>query len=1850
MKMLRYILIAGATALMFAAPILAIDIPGGTVSGTWLADSTYRVLGNITVPNDSILDIQPGVQVQFAGKYRITVNGILRAVGTSVDSISFLPADTAVGWRGIDFNSTYANDTSRLIYSKVQYAKCDTYAVIYVHNSITRLVIEHCNISYNNRTYNYSGGFVRSGTIYITAMANAGVRICNNVISRNVLSNPNTGTSAGAFGAGISVDNPGSNKIPKIYGNLIHGNSVLARRGYGGGMFLLSCKATVSNNTIVGNHADSLGGGAYIEDCSPRFVNNIIRDNTAGSGPQVYFYGSGTSYDPLFYHCNIQGGKDSVYTRYSAANPGAYGFHKTYHHCVDTDAVFADTAAGDFRLQSTSRCIDAGTPDAWRIPGMADTTVNAYFNVACNGTHFDMGGLESGTTVLANVLPGTDVCGGAIGNGTWTKADSPYCVLGYSYVPKDTLLTIEAGARVLFEDAYRFQIEGRMVAQGAEGDSIRFEPADTVTGWQGLYFTNASPVRYQPNLLSYCVVTHKNYSWPAVTLRDNVVARIEHCDISHNRCWSASGSLWGGGMQIVNSDSVWVLNSTISDNLIANIGYEVDGAGICIYNSDCRIEGNLISGNRFIGTSGSGYGGGIYAENCSLTVRNNTIIGNETNYRGAGICLSGSSVRGYITNNLILRNRVWNSNNGTNVAGGGLYCYYGNAVIANNTIAENSADPTGTTNTSMGGGFYTVNASAQPLINNIFWNNKVSFSRGSGPEVFIASNDADPNFYYCDVKGGTAGFGLGTGVTFNGADSNCLDVNPLFADTVGLNYHLKTASPLIGAGTPDGWFIPGQGRTVNSAVGYAPTQGVYEIGAFEHYGIYPPALVTPLHGQFISDNTPALRWTDQDSAVSYRVQVDSTGLSAFGPLFVDQLVAADSLVCPPLNTANLCAWRVKAYDTHGDSTAWSSVREFTVDVTPPDPPTAITANGANPSPWRSVNTVFSIDVTAPVDPSGIARFPYKLGTSPVSSSDTSGSGYTAGPFWVDATTTGGQSLYVWARDNAGNENHINWISVRLRYDNLPPTGAAAAAPISSYRLTFPVTWTAGSDAGGSGLTGRYWIKRKLNGGVWTDLDTNYLGTSYSCTTAHDDTVRFEVAAKDSAGNVEAFSGAAECSTVVDTTKFYPALRWPGDNADLNDNTPAFAWYPMPDLDTFQVQCAYDVGFSALALSQTIFNDTVFTPGSPLADSLYYWRVRGFGLAYADTSKWSPTRALRIDTQAPAAPSLASPASDTLSNDNTPSLDWGDVPTADRYRLQVQRAADSAVVVDSVVTVSAHTLAALSDGRYFWLVRAGDAAGNWSGLSASRYLRIDTQPPSVPVLAYPDSGLNTPDNTPTLTWRTSATAVRYRLQFAAAPDFTPVLMDTVTTDTSCTITNNIADGDYYWRVSAVDSALNWSAYSQVRSVTVTALFTILGGRTPANGATVAPGTAVSIRFSKAVNTADLTPANIHITGSHLSPFHYTTSYDHPSRQLLITPDTGFAACDTIVLVLKGGLHDSLNATTLDGNADGVAQGDSTDDDTLRFYTGMLGDYNLDGFINTADITRFVLGWSSYSRAYETGPFAGIWPHLSPVVSGPADLDFEDVAGLAACWNYADNGKIQLPAGDHDDGPVALEWPAAGRDGLEVIAVVRPGADLQALDGALFYDQDKFSVRVLAGQRWQSPQRPALLFAKKTAGECRVSAAGWPDAKSAARDLFLVQLAGRPGPADELVFAYNIYGPDGAIAGSGRTRLNLFRTPRLPNRFDLAQAYPNPARARASINYQLPVGSRVRLEVYNIMGQRIKVLADGDRSAGYYSAAWDLTGSSGRAVAAGIYLYKLTATPLVPGGPDGRTFIRKLAVAR
>jgi hypothetical protein len=637
------------------------DIPAGKVSGTWtLANSPYRVNGHITVPNDSTLNIEPGVLVLFTGSYKLDVKGCVLAVGTITDTITFTAENPSTGWQAVKFlNTASTNDSSRLIYCKMEYGKLnqgddiDRCGGAIVAMNFSKFVISHCLLQKNLVA---NTGSEQSGYGGAIALWNASPKITDNTI----INNQSTGSGGG--GAIMVWDN--SN--PLIKGNLISKNT----GNLGGGIYVGCSAPVIVNNIITENRAAWRGGGVHCynkgnpvlinntivnnwgnygggldcnNNCKPIVINSILYGNTATHGNQVTLMSADC--DPDFANCLIEGGKG----KFADVGAGA-NYNGLYENNLSCNPGFVDPEANNFSLSDTSYCISAGADsvkinDIWYFIPATDYTGNPRPNPS--GTKPDIGALENILGYDNPVTPETNIPAGNV-SGTWTFENSPYKVNGEITIPNGETLTIEPGVQVIFGGYYKFNIKGRLLAAGTKQDTIIFTSQNSETGWNGLRFRH-TPATNDSSKIVYCRLQYGFTSinidscGGAIMVEGFDKLRISNCLITHNR---TSGDPYTGGAGIgISACSPLVENNTFCYNN-AEGGH---GGAIFIYGaSNSLIRNNLIYKNQAFG------GGGIAFFMTSPILINNTISENTGTSHGGSSCIIACSPK--ILNTIIFGN------------------------------------------------------------------------------------------------------------------------------------------------------------------------------------------------------------------------------------------------------------------------------------------------------------------------------------------------------------------------------------------------------------------------------------------------------------------------------------------------------------------------------------------------------------------------------------------------------------------------------------------------------------------------------------------------------------------------------------------------------------------------------------------------------------------------------------------------------------------------------------------------------------------------------------------------------------------------------------------------------------------------------------------------------------------------------------------------------------------------------------------------------------------------------------------------------------------------------------------
>lgn len=402
----------------------------GLQSGVWEADTVF-VTGDVAVQDS--LDIAPGTTVLFKGFYSIAVEhgAFLKAHGTETDSITFTVADTTGfhvfnfgrgGWNGIRINESSASfDYCRFQYGKaaldtdqdggaLRIFGCDevslSHSTLFCNFSRehggalsatgSNIVIRNCNVS-NNQTY--------TGIDTVYAMYGGGMCFlkCHvDIVGTNFCYNNGHNAIGGALsldscavnidrckfehnyginGAGLYLIR--SNDWPCCIANSLFANNTSGH--FGGGLAISDSSPEMSNLTVVNNHSIGVncGGIFFYQYSSPTIRNCIVYGNTNEvplEEPVQMWSWTYEDQGPKFLNCLVQ---------YGLRNISGNEAVQVYENCLDENPMFADAENDDFRLNSSSPCINSGYT---RLPDLEAFDLDQ--NPRVKGGIIDMGAYE----------------------------------------------------------------------------------------------------------------------------------------------------------------------------------------------------------------------------------------------------------------------------------------------------------------------------------------------------------------------------------------------------------------------------------------------------------------------------------------------------------------------------------------------------------------------------------------------------------------------------------------------------------------------------------------------------------------------------------------------------------------------------------------------------------------------------------------------------------------------------------------------------------------------------------------------------------------------------------------------------------------------------------------------------------------------------------------------------------------------------------------------------------------------------------------------------------------------------------------------------------------------------------------------------------------------------------------------------------------------------------------------------------------------------------------------------------------------------------------------------------------
>jgi hypothetical protein len=248
-----------------------------------------------------------------------------------------------------------------------------------------------------------------------------------------------------------------------------------------------------------------------------------------------------------------------------------------------------------------------------------------------------------------------------------------------------------------------------------------------------------------------------------------------------------------------------------------------------------------------------------------------------------------------------------------------------------------------------------------------------------------------------------------------------------------------------------------------------------------------------------------------------------------------------------------------------------------------------------------------------------------------------------------------------------------------------------------------------------------------------------------------------------------------------------------------------------------------------------------------------------------------------------------------------------------------------------------------------------------------------------------------------------------------------------------------------------------------------------------------------------------------------------------------------------------------------------------------------------------------------------------------LNGNGSVDFDDFFIFADAFGKSTrSGKAAAPqTGLNSRASVSL-IPSASGDDLTVQVSASGVAQMRGYSLVVTYDPAAVSfvkaeraTDALLGRGGSTP----LFLARETAPGRVVIADAVVGGGTASGDGALADLTfRRVGPEAQAAVRVDLAQVFDGMGGSDALSV---ASGAVPSTYALAQNAPNPFNPETQIAYQTPEAGRVTLIIYNALGQQVRKLVDGQMAAGSYRVSWDGRDEAGRAMASGVYLYRIEA---------------------
>lgn len=370
-----------------------------------------------------------------------------------------------------------------------------------------------------------------------------------------------------------------------------------------------------------------------------------------------------------------------------------------------------------------------------------------------------------------------------------------------------------------------------------------------------------------------------------------------------------------------------------------------------------------------------------------------------------------------------------------------------------------------------------------------------------------------------------------------------------------------------------------------------------------------PALAAPANNALITDYTPLLDWNNSTVSVGttflkYELQIAtddlftlSTNVEVTGPE-----TNSDYTSGTDLNPNTTYYWRVRAYNTLGQYSAWSNTRHFDTALLPP-----MLIAPAEAEQLSNNRPTFDWD-----DVPDATGYRIEISDDPVNFSNPIVANVTPSVYTRTSDLPAGETLY-WRVRTKGANGPSAWSEVRSLTTANPPSVPILAFPGNNARVSGPsplFNWNDSMLPVGIDFD-YYQIQVATDNGFVTVIHDN---TVSGVSNSQDDTAVLASGAT-YYWRVRAFNTLGQPSlwSAVRSVRIKfadPTLNLPVTGSTVSDLMPTFTWEVVSGATDYRIQVSKNSTFTGAKAINTTTTSPTYTHGTNLqAGTTYYWRVR-----------------------------------------------------------------------------------------------------------------------------------------------------------------------------------------------------------------------------------------------------------------------------------------------------------------------------------------------------------------------------------------------------------------------------------------------------------------------------------------------------------------------------------------------------------------------------------------------------------------------------------------------------------------